>query len=156
MSQFIEETKLKIQEPLNPRNAFFAARRGNTAKVYDVQANQKIKYVDVSSLYPYICKRGKYPVGHPKVYVGEEGCLEFIGNINNIDKADGLIKCDILQPRNLYHPVLPVKMYGKLIFHYVGNVQKIKCNEKDRISQAGCKNALSRRPVQERPISPPD
>jgi hypothetical protein len=26
-------------------------------------------YVDVISLYPYICKYGKFPVGHQKVYV---------------------------------------------------------------------------------------
>ena len=67
--QFVQDAKLKMQEPLNPRNAFFGGRTGNTAKVYDVQDNQKIKYIDVCSLYPYICKRGKYPVGHPKVYV---------------------------------------------------------------------------------------
>ena len=116
MSEFVKEAKLKMQEPLNYRNAFFGGRTGNTAKVYDVQDNEKIKYIDVCFLYPYICKRGKYPVGHPKVYVDEEKCLEFVGNINNIDKVDGLIKCEILTPRNLYHPVLPVKMYGKLIF----------------------------------------
>ena len=92
MSEFVKEAKLKMQESLNPRNAFFGGRTGNTAKVYDVQDNEKIKYIDVCSLYPYICKRDKYPVGDSKVYVGEEECLEFVGNINNIDKVDGLIK----------------------------------------------------------------
>jgi len=29
----------------------------------------KINYVDVISLYPYVCKYGKIPVGHPKMYV---------------------------------------------------------------------------------------
>ena len=105
-----------MHEPLNPRNAFFGGRTGNTAKVYDLQDNHKIKYIDVCSLYLYIYKRGKYPIGHPKVYVGEEKCLEFVGNINDIDEVDGLIKYEILPPRDLYDPVLPVKMYGKLIF----------------------------------------
>ena len=44
MSQFIQETKLEMQEPLNLRNAFFGGRTGNTAKVYDTHGNQKIKY----------------------------------------------------------------------------------------------------------------
>ena len=125
---------------MNPRNAFFGGRTGNTAKVYDVQDNKKIKYIDVCSLYPYICKRGKYPVGHPKVYVEEEECLEFVGNINNIDKVDGLIKCEILPPRNLYHPVLPVKLHGKLIFPLCrkciedkGQEDCMHENEKDRV-----------------------
>ena len=60
--------------------------------------------------------------------------------INNINKVDGLIKCDILPPRNLYHPVLPVKMYGKLIFPLCRKCVEDKVqedcmneNEKDRI-----------------------
>jgi len=28
--------------------------------------------MDVISLYPYICKYGKFSAGHPKVYVGAE------------------------------------------------------------------------------------
>ena len=55
-------------------------------------------------------------MGHPKLYVGEDECLDFMGDINNINKVDGLIMCDILPPQNLYHPILPVKMHGKLIF----------------------------------------
>ena len=78
MSQFIQEAKLKMQEPLNPRN-----------------------------------------------------------NINNIDKVNGLIKCEILPPRNLYHPVLPVKMHGKLICRKcVEDKVQEDCmheNEKDKV-----------------------
>ena len=73
-------------------------------------------YVDVCSLYPYICKRGKFPVGHPKIYVGEEDCRQFLGIYNDISQVDVLLMCDVLPPRKLYHPLLPVRMHGKLIF----------------------------------------
>ena len=91
-------------------------RTGNTVKVFDCKDGEKIKYVDVYSLYPYICKRGKFPVGHPKIYVGEEDCRQFLGTYNDISQVNGLLMCDVLPPRKLYHPLLPVRMHGKLIF----------------------------------------
>ena len=42
-------------------------------KHYGVEEGEKFHYVHVISLYPYICKYGKFPVGNPKVYVGV-GC----------------------------------------------------------------------------------
>ena len=56
MSEFVQKVKLKMQEPLNLRNAFFGRRTSNAANIYDVQDNQKIKYIDVFSLYLYKCK----------------------------------------------------------------------------------------------------
>ena len=52
----------------------------------------------VISLYPCICKYSKYPVGHPKVYVGADcppDCLE----------RERIMKCRVLPPRKLYNPV---------------------------------------------------
>jgi hypothetical protein len=65
--------------------------------------------VDVISLDPYICKYGKFPIGQPKVYVGTDlpsDCLD----------RNGIIKCAVLPPRNLYHPVLPYESNSKLMF----------------------------------------
>lgn len=61
-------------------------------------------------MYPYICKYGIFPVGHPSVYVGEE-CKKLV-----LEKINGLIKCKILPPQDLYHPVLPMKANDKLMF----------------------------------------
>ncbi|XP_018570577.2 uncharacterized protein LOC108910461 [Anoplophora glabripennis] len=96
--------------PLNPREAFYGGRTGNTRTYYKCQQGEKIKYVDVCSLYPYVCKYGKFPVGHPEIYVGDN--LDQL-SLNN---TNGVIKCKILPPRELYHPVLPTKMNGKLMF----------------------------------------
>ena len=53
-----------------------------------------------------MCKYGKFPLGHPTVYYGE----------NIPDHVEGLLKCTILPPRRLYHPILPVRSNNKLLF----------------------------------------
>ncbi|KAJ8914412.1 hypothetical protein NQ315_017506 [Exocentrus adspersus] len=106
---YVENHPLLVNTPLNPRDAFFGGRTGNTYEYYKCKDGEKIKYVDVCSLYPWVCKYGKFPTGHPKVYVGEE-CPPAINNV------EGLIKCKILPPQNLYHPILPAKMNNKLMF----------------------------------------
>ncbi|KAG5873795.1 hypothetical protein JTB14_024111 [Gonioctena quinquepunctata] len=68
------------------------------------------KWEYVCSLYPWVCKYGKYPIGHPKIYIGEQ-CNDL-----NLKKTEGLIKCKILPPQDLYHPVLSLKMNNKLMF----------------------------------------
>ena len=65
--------------------------------------------MDVISLYAYICKYCKFPVGHPKVYVGADCPPDCVNR-------EGIIKCKVLPPRGLYHPVLPYKSNSKLMF----------------------------------------
>lgn len=111
LSEFLSKNNLLKIKPLDPRDAFYGGRTGNTA----INVTGKMGYVDIRSLYPFVCKYGKYPIGHPKVYVGRE-CAALTGPENDISKVEGLISCDILPPRNLYHPVLPVKCHHKLLF----------------------------------------
>ncbi|KAK5647986.1 hypothetical protein RI129_002878 [Pyrocoelia pectoralis] len=47
---------------------------------------------------------------HPTVHIGEE-CSKL-----KLETTEGLIKCKILPPHLLFHPVLPVKMNNKLMF----------------------------------------
>ena len=63
------------------------------------------------SLYPYICKYFKVPIGHTRIQVGDtckdmEACL----------RMDWLIMCTIVPPQKLYHPVLPYRCNNKLMF----------------------------------------
>ena len=37
-------------------------------------------------------------------------------DFKHVNEYYGLIKCKVLPPRDLYHPVLPVKIDGKLMF----------------------------------------
>ncbi|KAJ8981044.1 hypothetical protein NQ317_018016 [Molorchus minor] len=99
LRKFTESHPLVTLSPLNHRDAFYGGRTGNTFEYYNCPPGEKIKYVDY----------GKFPIGHPKVYVGEE-CPKDIAGV------EGVVKCKILPPRDLYHPVLPVKMNNKLMF----------------------------------------
>jgi len=52
------------------------------------------------SLYLYICKYFKFPVGYPIIHVGDE-CK----NIEECLRICGLIKFSIVPLETLYHPV---------------------------------------------------
>jgi len=88
--------------------------RGRTEAMrlhYKATENETIQYVDVICLYPYICKYFKFSIGHPIIHVGDasknkEACLQM----------EGLIKCSIVPPMNLCHPVLPYRSNNKLFF----------------------------------------
>jgi len=72
---------------------------------------ESVQYCDIMSLYPYICKYFKFPIGHPIIHVGDacadiEACL----------KMGGLMKCKIVPPDDLYHPVLLYRCDKKLLF----------------------------------------
>ena len=63
------------------------------------------------SLYPYICKYDKFSVGHPVIHAGD-ACRE----TEAILQKEGLIKCTVLPPTRLYHPVLLYRCNKKLLF----------------------------------------
>jgi len=60
---------------------------------------ETIKYVDVMSLYPYICKYFKFPVGHPVIHAGD-ACRD----IEVWLRMEGLIKCSIVPPERFITP----------------------------------------------------
>jgi hypothetical protein len=83
--------------------------RVNAIKFYAKSThNERLKYLDIVSLYPYVCKYKSYPKKH---------CEVIRSNFNyQVDFYFGLIKCKVLPPSNLFHPVLPCKINGKLYF----------------------------------------
>jgi len=93
--------------PLNPRDAFFGGRTGAVSIYANTYDGQEIRYADVISLYPWVNKTKEYPVGHPVIISQPEQSLEHYF---------GIAKVDILPPKELFHPVLPVKMGEKLTF----------------------------------------
>ncbi|KAJ3640231.1 hypothetical protein Zmor_003543 [Zophobas morio] len=91
------KSKYKEIEELNPRNAFFGGRTNATKLKVN---GKKMKYIDICSLYPTVQCYDDYPVGHP---------TKIFKPPTYNSKWYGLIKCAILPPRGLYHPILPVK-----------------------------------------------
>ena len=99
---------LELVPPLEPRDSFFGGRTGAVALHAVAGEGEEIRYVDVTSLYPWVNKNSVYPIGHPSI----------ITNPRNQDIKDyfGLATVDILPPAGLFHPVLPVRSGNKLTF----------------------------------------
>ncbi|XP_026286850.1 uncharacterized protein LOC113212391 [Frankliniella occidentalis] len=76
----------------------------------DIKNGEKIKMADVISEYPNANLRGKYPYGHPQIF------LEGDPDMPSVDEWNGMVKCTILPPRDLFLPVLWYKANGKLLF----------------------------------------
>ena len=108
LSSFL--SSLTSTPPLQPRDAFFGGRTGAVALYHkaDVDLGEKIFYVDVTSLYPWVNKTARYPLGHPEIHYEPED--------QELDHYFGIALVTILPPRQLYHPVLPVRHGGKLTF----------------------------------------
>ncbi|XP_071581882.1 uncharacterized protein [Temnothorax nylanderi] len=117
MRDYLENHPLLKHAPLDPRDAFYGGRTGNIATRREIRGTEKIRYVDVCSLYPYVLKTGAFSIGHPDIFIGEE-CRALIGTAPNynFDSLEGLIRCRVLPPRDLFHPVLPYRVRGKLLF----------------------------------------
>nr|CAD2176394.1 unnamed protein product [Meloidogyne enterolobii] len=117
MSQFFD--KLPDIGPLYPRDAFHGGRTGPLSLKCDLEGtfekDYEISCFDVVSLYPAVNFYAFYPIGHPKV-------LELNKNVNWTKPEDlhpfkGLFKIFIIPPDDLYLPVIPENIHGKLIFH---------------------------------------
>ena len=104
MRSFIEH--LGFATPLEPRDAFYGGRTEAYTLYKEAADDLEIDYFDVTSLYPWVNKTGKVPVGHPKIITE---------NFEDLDSYEGLMKCKVLPPKGLLHLVLPCKMNGKLV-----------------------------------------
>jgi len=92
------------KSPLFTRDTLYGGLNEAVRLHYRAREGVTIQYVFVTSQYPFICKYGKFPVGHPVVHVGDackdkEACLG----------KESLIKCTIVPPERLYHTVLPFR-----------------------------------------------
>ena len=103
--QLIDE--LDVEERLDPRESFFGGRTNACKLYYKAEEGEKIRYCDFTSLYPWCNKYGKYPVGHPEIITTK---------FQPIESYFGIAKVRILPPSGLYHPVLPLRVNGKLMF----------------------------------------
>ena len=91
------------------RNASYGGRTKAKKTYCRVKQGDEIRYEDVITLYPYICKYGKFHVDQKKVYVGAD-CPPYV-----FDK-EGIMKCKVLPPRKLYHLMLPYMSNYKPMF----------------------------------------
>ena len=120
-------------DPIDPREALFGGRCNAVKIAHDIDESEdkEIKYIDICSLYPYVCKHKCYPVGHPTILTSENI------DVDNIRQYEGLIKCKVLPPQDLLHPVLPVHCNNKMMFPLC-----MKCAEE---SSSSCHHTLEER-----------
>ena len=119
--KFFKTWDREIISPLNPRDAFFGGRTNITKLTYDFKEGERGRYVDFVSLYPTVQFFKEYPIKHPtKIFTPEE----------YEEKWFGFVKCKVLPPRGLYHPVLPVK---------------IKCGDAEKLLFPLCKVCVEKK-----------
>ncbi|XP_055936645.1 uncharacterized protein LOC129966256 [Argiope bruennichi] len=106
-----------LQDRLNPRDSFFGGRT-NAIKLHH---EGNIKYVDFTSLYPWVNKYCLYPVGHPQIITE---------NFGEIEDYFGIIRCRVIPPFGLFLPVLPYRCQNKLMFPLCRTCVEIKQQEK--------------------------
>ena len=109
---------LELVPPLEPRDAFFGGRTGAVSLHAVAGEGEEIRYVDITSLYPWVNKNCTYPIGHPTIITQPTD--------QSLHSYFGIATVDILPPPGLYHPVLPVRAGGKLTFPLCG-----KCVEQE-------------------------
>ena len=106
LATFIDQ--LQLTERLEPRDSFFGGRTNATTLYYKCEDGEEIHYYNFTSLYPFCNKYATYPTGHPEVILNPED--------QDISQYFGIAQCIVRPPRHLYHPVLTVRLDGKLIF----------------------------------------
>ncbi|XP_052122767.1 uncharacterized protein LOC127749286 [Frankliniella occidentalis] len=107
VSAFVEAHPVALEDPLDPREAFYGGRTNNTKLYCAAGPDEMICYADICSLYPYVNKTGLYPLGKPR---------RVLADFPHPKDFHGFIKCVVLPPQNLYHPILPLKLHNKLMF----------------------------------------
>jgi len=62
--------------PMNTREALYGGRTEAMRLYYKIKEDvESVQYCDIMSLYPYICKYFKFPIGHPIIHVGD-ACVD--------------------------------------------------------------------------------
>ncbi|CAB3985445.1 DNA polymerase, partial [Paramuricea clavata] len=109
---------------LNPRDALFGGRTSPAVLFYDVgDSEEKVRYYDFTSLYPFVQKKYRYPTKHPEITRGVDKCAQL-----NVSQIFGLIKCKILAPFTMLFPVLPIRL-EKLTFALCTTCARNQCDE---------------------------
>ncbi|XP_053090991.1 uncharacterized protein LOC117597613 isoform X1 [Pangasianodon hypophthalmus] len=95
-------------EPLVPRAALYRGRTSALKLRHTAGPGEKVLYVDVTSLYPYVNSACSYALDHPTIIYKD------FGDPRNYF---GLIRATVYPPRGLFFPVLPYKSKSsKLLF----------------------------------------
>ena len=105
--EFSPNFKTKVIKKCHPIQAFFGGLVDAATKHYKCQPGEIIRYVDFTSLYPWVNKYCEYPIGE-EIYCKGDQIQEEWSNYF------GIVQCKVLAPPQLLFPILPVKHNHKL------------------------------------------
>ena len=127
MKDFVRN--LNLDTPLEPRHGFFGGHTNAVSLYKEIADEEKIHYVDFTSLYPWTNKNCEVPLGHHEILTSEA-----LVN-HSIKDFFSMIKCEILPPSFLFHPLLPYCANGRLMFPLcrtcAKNLQQAPCEHSD-------------------------
>ncbi|GFR08218.1 uncharacterized protein TNCT_640001 [Trichonephila clavata] len=95
----------EVTDRLNPRDAFFGGRTNGIKLFFEGCA----KYIDFTSLYPWVNKYCEYPAGHPEIITE---------HFQDIDSYFCLVKCKVFPPKNLFHPCYHFDVMIYEVYHF--------------------------------------
>jgi hypothetical protein len=121
-------------EPLMPKDGFFGGRTQPTRLHYKAREDEAIRYLDYVSLYPTVNKYDKMPAGHPELILAPPNYSQ--------GQYFGMVKCRVLPPTRLYHPVLPYKSKGKLLFPLCRTCADVRAPEENKCNHTPDERAI--------------
>jgi hypothetical protein len=105
-----DDREAEASRPLRTRDALYGGRTEAMQLHHRIRDGEEtMRYVDVMSLYPWVCKYFKFPVGHPTIHLDCDDIPAALAK-------EWLVRCTVLPPRKLYHPVLPYRCRVRLLF----------------------------------------
>jgi len=87
LKEYVES--LDLVDRLNRRDSFFGGRTNALKLHYLSQPDEEVRYVDLTSLYPYVNKYKEYPVGHPQILTRD---FEPLDHYFGLAKVKGKLK----------------------------------------------------------------
>ena len=99
----------KVSRRMELRESFKGGRTNATKLYHKCNDNERIRYIDFTSLYGYVNKYAEYPCGHPSIITN-------VSKDSKISDFFGIAKVCVRAPRGLFHPVLPLTIGDKLMF----------------------------------------
>lgn len=109
IDQILNKHREFVHSSFDLRSAVYGGRTEVFKLYYKTRPGDKICYYDFTSLYPWANKYTKYFTGHPTV-------IKDFTRPSDILSHDGVAKCKILPPHNLYLPCLPYRCDERLLF----------------------------------------
>jgi hypothetical protein len=114
-------------EKLKVRDCLFGGRTNAIKLYHECQGTEQIKYIDYTSLYPFVMRTFDFPIGHPNILYNVD--------VAEIDNHFGICQITVLPPNDLFHPVLPYRTNGKLYFtlcRTCANTNQKHCTHSDK------------------------